>query len=61
MSLCEASLWAVKVEGTMIYPLLYEYLIFSNTEQEDLGNTVADYDAGKAEVSAIFSSHLHQC
>lgn len=60
MSLCEASLWAVKVEGAMIYPVLCEYLICSNTEQEDLGSTVGDYDAEEAEVSVIFSSRLYQ-
>lgn len=38
-----------------------EYLICSNTEQKDLGRTIANYDAEKAKVSVCFGSHLYQC
>lgn len=40
--------------------VICEYLICSNTEQRDSGNTIANYDAEKAEVSVLFNSHLQQ-
>lgn len=62
MSHCVASLQAVNGKGTMLCRfVIRENLICSNTEQKDLGNTIANYDAEKAKVSVFFSSHLYQC
>lgn len=40
--------------------VICEYFICSNTEQKDVGNTVANYDAEKTKVRVFFSSHLYQ-